>query len=373
MDLKDKKILIVSTTDNMIGNFMIPHIKQMQEMGAEVHCACNKRGFHFNQVKEETGAIMHDVYLTRFPFNPKLFKGYKQLKDLVKQNGYDLINCMQPVGGFMGRMLAKKFKLPCLYTAHGFHFYEGAPLQNRLIYKTIENYCSKFTTVLVTMNEEDYKASQSMKAQKTFKINGIGVDLNKYKQDESFNRAEFKKSLGLNEDDFVIVSVGELNKNKNTLRLVEAIKDIKDEKVKYLICGEGPLKQEYEEQINEFNLSGRVKLLGFRKDVPQILNSADVFVMPSYREGLSKAMMEAMAYGLPVVASKIRGNTDLIGENEGGILLDPEDTIGFKDAFITLYNNKELCQKYSTRNKEYIKNFSIETVLEQMKNIYKEI
>lgn len=373
MDLKGKKILIVSTTDNMIGNFMIPHIKQMQELGAEVHCACNKRGFQFDQVKEETGAIMHDIYLTRFPFNPKLIKGYNALKRLVKQNGYDLISCMQPVGGFMGRMIAKKFKLPCLYTAHGFHFYEGAPLKNRLIYKTIEKYCSKYTDILVTMNEEDFQASKKMKAKKTFKINGIGVDLSKYKSDDNFSKAEFKKSLSLNEDDFVIVSVGELNKNKNTLHLIDAVKNIEAENVKYLICGEGPLKQAYEDKIKELDLAHRVKVLGFRRDVPKILNSADVFVMPSYREGLSKAMMEAMAYGLPVVASKIRGNTDLIGDNEGGILLAPEDTQGFTDALKSLSTNKSMCDHYSFRNKEYIKNFSIETVLQQMKNIYEEI
>lgn len=371
MDLNGKKVLIVSTTDNMIGNFMIPHIKQMQQMGAEVHCVCNKRGFHFDLVASETGAKMHDVYLTRFPFNPKLIKGYNAIKKLVKENGYDLIHCMQPVGGVMGRMVAKKFNIPCLYTAHGFHFYKGAPIQNRLIYKTIEKFFAKYTDMLVTMNQEDYEASKTMKAKNTYKINGIGVDLTKYKKDESFDRNEFRKSLGLAEDDYVLVSVGELNKNKNTLMLVDVLNKIKNEKVKYLICGEGPLKEEYEEKIKEFGLEDRVRLLGFRRDIPNILNAADLYLMPSFREGLSKAMMEAMAYGLPVVGSKIRGNVDLIGENEGGILVAPDDEEAFTKAIEQLSQDKLLNTQYSERNLEFIKNFSIETVLKQMEEVYK--
>lgn len=373
MDLKGKKVLLLSTTDNMIGNFMIPHIKQMQEMGAEVHCACNKRGFHFDLVKDETGAIMHDIYLTRFPFNPKLIKGFGALKKLHKEHGFDLIHCMQPVGGVMGRLLAKKFKLPCLYVAHGFHFYKGAPLQNRLIYKTIEKYCSKFTTSLVTMNQEDYEASKLMKAKHSYKINGIGIDLSKYKVDEGFNKSEFRKSLGISDNDYVMVSIGELNENKNTLMLLDVVKEIKDDNFKYLICGEGPLKAEFEKKIKEYNLENRVQLLGFRRDIPNILNSVDLYVMPSIREGLSKAMMEAMAYGLPVVASKIRGNVDLIGEDEGGILVPPTDEKAFKDALEKLKLDKELNIAYKSRNLEFIKNFSIQTVLSQMEEIYKEL
>lgn len=373
MDLNGKKILVVSTTDDMIGNFMIPHIKQMQQMGAEVHCACNKHSHHFDTVKEQTGAIMHDIYLTRNPFNLKLFKGYKQLKALVKEHKFDLINCLQPVGGFMGRMIAKKFKLPCLYTAHGFHFYEGCPIQNKIIYKTIEKYCAKFTTVLVTMNEEDYQASLKMKAKKKFKINGIGVDFSKYSRKENFNKAEFRKTLGLAEDDYVVVSIGELNKNKNTLRLIDAVSQVENKKVKYLICGQGPLKEEYEKKIAELNISDRVKLLGFRNDIPDILNCVDCYLMPSYREGLSKAMMEAMAYGLPVIGSKIRGNVDLIGDNEGGILVSPTDTTAFANAISELAENPEKNIQCGTRNKEFVQNFSIEVVLDQMKNIYGEI
>lgn len=373
MDLKNKKILVISTTDDMIGNFMIPHILHMQKLGATVEVACNLGSFHTEEIRVQTGCVLHDVSLTRNPFNLKTLKGYKQLKKIVGQNQYDLINCLQPTGGVMGRLLAKKYKIPCLYTAHGFHFYKGCPIKNKLIYKSIEKYCSKFTTCLVTMNQEDYQAGLKMKAKKVFKINGIGLDFSKYKKDPDFDAIAFRKSLELNEDDFVVASIGELNENKNTLRIIEAMKNVKNPKVKYIICGQGILKEEYEEVIKKDNLYDKCKLLGFRKDIHNILNVVNCFIMPSYREGLSKAMMEAMNYSLPIIASDIRGNRDLVGNNEGGILVNPKSTDGFTEAIELLSSNLVQAEVYGARNSRYVQNYSLETVFKQMEKIYEEI
>lgn len=372
MELNGKKILVVCTTDNMIWQFLLPSINMMSEMGAEVHCACNETGFWFEELQTKNGLIMHKMPFERSPFKPSNLKAYKALKALVKEQKYDLIYCHQPVGGVMGRLVAKKFQIPVIYVAHGFHFYKGCPKKN-LLFKWIESYCAKFTTALVTMNEEDYQASLKMKAKKKYKINGIGLDLTKYKKDETFNKQEFRKTLGLEKDDFVLLSVGELNENKNTLRLIDAVKGVDNEKVKYLICGQGPLEEDYKKKIAELGLENQVKLLGFRKDIPEILSSVDCFMMPSYREGLSKAMMEAMAYGLPVIASKIRGNVDLLGDNEGGILVSPNDTNGFSEAIELILSDNALKEAFKRRNEEFIQNFANSKVLEQIKDIIKEI
>ena len=372
MELKGKKVLVVCTTDNMIWQFLLPSINMMKEMDAEVHCACNETGFWFEELQTKNELVMHKMPFERSPFKPANLKAYKALKNLMQEQKYELIYCHQPVGGVMGRLVAKKFGVPVIYVAHGFHFYKGCPKKN-LLFKWIEKFCAKRTTALVTMNEEDYQASLKMKAKKKYKINGIGLDLTKYKKDEKFNRKEFRKSLGIAEDDFVLLSVGELNKNKNTLRLIDAVKSVENEKVKYLVCGQGPLEEEYKKRIADLGLESQIKMLGFRKDIPAILSSVDCFMMPSYREGLSKAMMEAMAYGLPVVASKIRGNVDLIGNNEGGILAFPYDTQGFADAIDLLLTEKELRKKFSRRNEEFIQNFAEDKVLEQIRTIIGEI
>ena len=370
--LKNKKIVVVATTDNMIWQFLIPHIKHLQELGNEVECVCAKTGFWFDELREKYGFVMHNISFTRNPISLSNIKGFKQLVKLQKERQFDLVYCQQPVGGVMGRKLAKKFKIPCIYTAHGFHFFKGNnPLKN-LIFKTIEKHYSRYTTALVTINEEDYLASQKFYAKKTYKINGIGVDLAKYGIKKDFNRDNFRKELGLEKEDFVVISVGELNKNKNTFRLLEVMKDVPNN-IKYIVCGQGPLKNEYIEYIKLNNLEQKVKMLGFRKDIPELLSISNVFIMPSYREGLSKSMMEAMSIGLPIIASKIRGNVDLVTDEENGFLCNVEDNENYKNKIIQLAQNKLLQEKFSKANKKKIKNYSIENVLEQLGKVYEEM
>lgn len=373
MNLKNKKVLVVTTTDDMIYRFIVPHIKWMQEQGATVECVCSKTGFFFDEITKETGAKMHEIAFTRFPFTAKNFKGRKQLFKLCKENKYDLIHCHQPVGGVMGRMIGKKFKIPVLYIAHGFHFFKGAPLKNNLIYKTIEKHYAKSTSALVTMNEEDFQAAKKFKAKKVYKINGIGLDLSKYKQDKSKDYSALKNELGIKDNDFVVLTVGELNQNKNTEKVFWAIKEIEDSNVKYLVCGEGPRKEEYMKFVKENNLEDRIKILGFRRDVQDILNLADVYVMPSFREGLPKATMEAMAYGLPIIASNIRGCNDLIEQGKNGFLINPKQFQGIKDGIVQIKNNPKLKEEFSKYNLEKIKNYSFEVVFAQMQKIYEEL
>lgn len=368
---KNKKVLMVSTTDNMIWQFLLPHIKYMEEQGATVECACAKTGFWFDELTSN-GLVLHEISFARSPLNLKNFKGYKQLKALQKEKQYDIIYCQQPVGGVMGRLVAKKFKKPCIYVAHGFHFLKGGSKIKNLIFKTIEKHFAKHTTGLVTINNEDYDAAKNWKAKHVYKVNGIGVDLSKYKPNKDLDVAEFKNSLGFENDDFIITSIGELNENKNTYQILDVIKNIENKKIKYLIVGQGPLKEQMEEFIKTNQLEDRIKLVGFRKDIQNILTISNIYIMPSHREGLSRSMMEAMCFGLPVVASRIRGNTDLVGENEGGILCEKCDKEGYKNAILKIYESKELQKQYKNRNISFVKNFDTKIVLKQFKDIYEE-
>lgn len=371
--MTNKKILVVTTTDNMIWQFLIPHIQHLQSLGNTVECVCAKTGFWFDELATKYNFVMHEINFTRNPISLRNLKGFNSLCKLQKENNYNLIYCQQPVGGVMGRKLGKKFKLPVIYTAHGFHFFKGNnPLKN-VIFKTIEKHYAKYTTALITINEEDFQACQNWKAKQKFKINGIGVDLTKYKVPENFDKKKFREEIGFNENDFIVTSIGELNKNKNTLMLLEVFKNIKNENIKYLICGQGPLKKEYEKYIAENNLQNRVKMVGFRKDIPNILSATDLYIMPSFREGLSKSMMEAMCFGLPVVASKIRGNIDLLGTEEGGLLCNPKNNEKFNFAIENLFNSPKLCRQFGERNTEFVKNFDINVVLKQMEKIYMRI
>ena len=368
---KGKKVLILSTTDNMIWQFLVPHIKYMEENGATIECACAKTGFWFDELAND-GFVMHEIPISRNPLSIGNLKSFKLLKNLQKEKQYDIIYCQQPNSGVLGRSLAHKFKLPCIYVAHGFHFLKGNnPIKN-FIFKSIEKCFAKKTTALITINNEDYEASKNWKAKHVYKINGIGIDVSKYQPNTKLDTEKFKNSLGFEKDDFIVTSIGELNKNKNTYQILDVIKNIENEKIKYLIVGQGPLDEQMQNFIKKHKLENRIKLAGFRKDIQDILTVSDIYIMPSHREGLSRSMMEAMSFGLPVVASRIRGNTELVGNNEGGILCEKCNKEEYKQAILKLYESEDLQKQFKKRNVEFIKNYDIKIVLRQLEEIYKE-
>ena len=277
------------------------------------------------------------------------------------------------MGGAIGRLAARSARkkgTKVIYTAHGFHFFKGAPLVNWLAYYPAERWLAKYTDVLITINTEDYEIAKKFKVNRIEYVPGVGIDTDKFKNIE-VNRTEKRESLGVSEDDFMIISVGELNKNKNHQVIIRAIAKLRNEKIKYVLCGQGPLETELRELAKELDVENQVKFLGFRKDVPDLMKVADLFAFPSYREGLSLSLMEAMASGLPVVCSEIRGNTDLIEDGKGGYLVEPSDVEGFAKYIKELIEDSRLKSEFGDFNHKKIENYSIENVMKEVENIYK--
>lgn len=305
----------------------------------------------------------------RSPFSLKTFKGIKELKNIIKNGKYDVVYCHTPIGGLTARlasMKARKNGTKVVYFAHGFHFYKGAPLKNWLIYYPVEKICSYLTDVLITINKEDYALAQKkMKAKKVVYIPGVGMNLEKINA-VNVNFAEKRKELDIPQDATVLLSVGELNKNKNHETVLRAIADMD---VYYVIVGKGRLDKHLKNLADELGMSERVKLVGFREDVAELYKISDVFVFPSYREGLSVSVMEAMASGLPCVVSKIRGNTELIDHDLGGYLCSPSDINEFKNAISKIVGDKYLKAKMCNYNIEKVKHFDVVWVNKELKII----
>lgn len=367
----NKKVLVLATTDNMIWQFLIPHIQEMQKAGNVVECACNKSGFWFDELKEKYGFTMHEIHSARNPVSPKNIKAYKELKKLVKENGYNLIYCQQPVGGLFGRLLAKKFKIPCIYTAHGFHFFKGAPLKNNLIFKPVEKYLAKYTDILITINEEDYQAAKKMKAKKVFKIHGIGFDENKY-EPLTQTKEEIKKEFNV-ENKFVVVTVAECIPRKNYDTMLNTIQKFKGENLHWFIVGTGKQKDEIQKRIQHMQMESQITMLGYRKDINKILTMADCFFLASLQEGLTLAIIEAMRFGLPVITSNVRGNRDLIENEKGGFVCPAKDDVSFAEALQTLMQNSSLCAEFGTYNKQQSKQYMLENISKELNEIYKEV
>lgn len=361
-----KKVLVVCTTDSMIWNFLIPHIEFLQSKEVIVECACSRTGFYFEELQSK-GLVLHEIPFERSPFKYKNINAFCKLKKLIKINGYDIIQCHEPVGGAMGRLAGKVCGKKVMYFAHGFHFFKGAPKKNFLYY-IFENYLSYFTDVLITINSEDYNASLKLHAKSNYLIHGVGIDTSKFIKNP--NRIFLKTELGLEIKKFYILSVGELIPRKNHATVIKAL-SLLPQNVHYIIVGEGEYRGRLTEEIENRDLSDRVHLLGFRKDISSICNAVDVFIIPSYQEGLSVALMEAMAVGLPIVASNIRGNRDLIDSEKGGFLVKTDSPEEYASMIKILLGNPCLHDKYGNYNRKKISLFDTKMVLNEIETIIK--
>ena len=341
--------------------------RELKNEGHTIEIAANDTTSKVRPEYYEMGCPVHTINCSRSPLSKGNLKAYKQLKKLINENDYDIVHCHTPIAAMLTRLAArrarKKNGTKVIYTAHGFHFYKGAPKKNWLIYFPIEWFCAFFTDVLININKDDYEfAKKHIKAKKVVYVPGVGIDTEAFKKNNAGDKV--RKELGIPEDATLLVSVGELNENKNHKCVINAIKDLD---VYYIIAGKGPKDKELQALIDESGLSNRVKLLGFRNDVLDLYSASDIFAFPSYREGLPVSVMEAMSTGLPVVCSKIRGSVDLV-DYHGGEHFNPHSFESCKKALETLLlRDLEPMGEY---NKEKVKEFDYETVNKLMKEIY---
>lgn len=364
------KILFVATIDQHIRHFHYPFLEWFKNNGYEVHVASDGEEELLHVDKK------HNIPFERSPFKTNNIKAYKQLKKLIEANDYKLVHCHTPMGGALARLAsisARKRGLKVLYTAHGFHFYKGASWKNWLIYYPVEKLLSRFTDVLITINEEDYKLAnkKKFKAHKVELVHGVGIDLKKFRPQTDQVKVDLRKKHGYRDKDFILIYVGELSyrKHQDTLiRMVEALKeDIPN--LKLLLVGKGDCYNEYSSLINSLGLNNFVHLLGYRRDVPEMMLLSDIAVSSSRQEGLPVNVMEAMAVGLPLVVSDCRGNRDLIEDGVNGFLVN-DDPAKFRASILKLEQDKNLMRKISTKNLKDIKEISLERITKIMSKIY---
>ena len=372
------KILFISNVTNRITSFATASIAASHNLGLEFFQAANWRDTDpefIRSEEEKYGIKINNFCISRNPFASSNLTAYREIVDLIKRENIDFIHCNTPTGGILGRMAGKKCGVKkVIYQAHGFHFYQGAPKKNWAVYYPIEKMLARYTDAIITINKEDYEL-----AKKKFRLRGngsvyyvpgVGIDLSQFEINKNI-RAEKRAELGLNDTDFVIISVGELNGNKNNAVIISAMEKLRKDNVHYVLCGVGDRQDELQRSADGAGLHGNVHFLGYRKDVKELYQAADCFVMPSFREGLSRSVMEAMASGLPCVVSKIRGNTDLIEDGRGGFLLAPTDADGFASAIERLCGDRALCDEMSRYNLEKIKEFDVSVVEDGLTKIYK--
>lgn len=326
------KILYLTT----IGPTMVffkSFIKGLLEEGHIVDIACGDTE-HVPQIYCDMGCRIYALSCSRSPLKKGNLKAISQIENLVRKERYDIVHCHTPIVSSCARLACRTLRKEgtyVLYTAHGFHFYDGAPMINWLIYYPIEKICAHWTDLLLTMNKEDYERAKShMKAKKVQYVPGVGIDVNHFAKTE-IEREKKREEASIPKEAFVLLSVGELNVNKNHQIVIKALHDIQEKQnIHYVIAGEGDQKEVLEELAKALGVN--LHLLGYRSDVNELMKMSDVYILPSFREGLNVSIMEALSSGLPVICSKIRGNIDMVQDGENGFWMDPVDVSTVKEC-----------------------------------------
>lgn len=378
-----KKVLMLAAKANMIHQFNHRNIKILQELGYEVHVATNMVDFgsmsaaeneRFKQWMIENGVVAHQIDFER---RMGTFKGnirsIKQLRQLFNENEFSFIHTHSPLGSILGRFVAKQYKVPAIYTAHGFHFFKGGPKSGWLVFYPLEWFFSFFTDTLITINDEDYVlAKKHMHAQHIIKINGIGVDVegasqvsNDYKLQA---RKKIRTELGVPENAFLMSSVGELSDRKNHKVVLEALQMMTQDERKniyYVIAGTGANGEKLTELANSFDFGDHFKLLGYRNDIHDIHYASDAFVFPSFQEGLGVAGLEAVVDNTFILGSRRRGIADYIHNGDNGLLFNPADKKELLCRILETIKNTRIAEDGS-----FLRNFSSSQVDSAMVKIY---
>lgn len=380
-----KKILIVASVVSFIEWFNKENVEYLRsDLGCEVHIACNfdymddtdeeRTKAYLDKIRTE-GVILHNIHFARSPLSKDNIAAYSELKNIIDSQRFELIHCHTPTASILTRLAARgtrKNGSVVMYTCHGFHFHNAAPKKNWMIYYPIEKFCSRFCDYIVTINKEDFNRAKTFHAKNVRYIPGVGVDISRIKNTKVDKQA-YKKSIGIPEDCVMLLSVGEMIERKNHEVIIRALGKLQNKNIYYVICGKGPLKEHLENLAKELGLAENVVFLGFRRDIPELCNTADISAFPSQIEGLGLAGIEAMAAGVPLVSSNVHGILDYVIDGKTGYACDPEYVDGFANAISKLATDKELRENMREDCLKAVEPFELHNALRVMWDIYDEI
>ena len=383
--MKQQKVLIVASVVSFIEWFNKENVDYLNKTRqCELHIACNfdytedtdeeRTRAYIDKIKSE-GVILHNIHFARSPFSSQNIDCYKQLKAIIDENYFDLIHVHTPTVSILTRLAARKARkegTTVMYTCHGFHFHNAAPKKNWMMFYPMERLMSRFCDYIVTINKEDFNRAKTFHAPNVRYIPGVGVNINRI-HDCKIDKRAYKREIGVPEDCVLVLSIGEMIERKNHEVIVRALAQVQNPYVYYAICGKGPLREHLDQLANKLGVGDRVKFLGFRKDIPELCNTADISAFPSRIEGLGLAGIEAMAAGAPLVSSNVHGILDYVIDGKTGYALNPEDVQGFAKAISKLADDENLRIKMASNCWNAVAPFEIDNALRVMWGIYDEI
>ena len=369
-----KKVLYVATVASHICQFHLPYLEFLQSRGVCIHVAARNNLAEKNGLQLKFFDEYFDVPFERSPKSKRNIRAYKKLVKIISENQYDLIVCNTPMGSILTRLAARKSRkagTKVIYIAHGFHFYEGAPKKNWIVFYPIEKIFARLCDMVITINEEDYKLAKSKFKTEVRHIHGIGVSEERYHSVDDETNKTLRENLNLSSNDFAILCTGELNKNKNQEQLIKSAARLVDKipSLKILLAGNGPNEQNLRELIKDLRLENVVTLLGYRTDLETITPVVDLVVSCSKREGMPLNIIEAMLCKKPIVATFNRGHNELIKDGESGYLVFSDNVEDMSDRIYKLYSDKKKISDFGNCGYNLAQKYTVDFVKEEIKDI----
>lgn len=368
-------ILYVTTISSTINSFLVQHILYLISQGHKVDIATNLKE-NLNYELKEKGVKVYNISFSRSPLKVDNIKAYKDIGKICREGKYDIVHVHTPVAAFITRLAIKNIKnIKVIYTAHGFHFYNRAPLINWIIFYNLEKIASKWTDKIITINQEDFENASKFELRNNGTvdlINGVGIKKDLF-DIKDFDSDNYRKKLGLNSNDFIILVLAELNKNKNHIQLIEAMRHLVIDypNIKAIFAGDGEKKDYLKSYIEKYNLSNNIKLIGHRNDVKELLHLCDIVGLFSKREGLPVCILEAMLCNKPVIATNTRGPRSIIEHDKNGFLVEINDYENTSKYIETLYNERNIRERFKCESNKIINNYLIENILPQINEIHR--
>ena len=368
------RFLYITTIGSTMG-FFPSLIRNLLDAGHDVDIATNEDGGEkpVPPCFREWGCKVYPISCSRSPLAKGNLRAIFEIRGIVSQGNYDIVHCHTPIAAACTRIACKglrKSGVKVIYTAHGFHFYTGAPLKNWLLFYPVEWLCAHWTDVLITINQEDYaRAKKHMHAKRVEYVPGVGIDVKRF-MGATVDRAAKRREIGVPEDAILLLSVGELNDNKNHATVIRALAKVEDANIHYAIAGNGPLKETLEALAKSLGVGGQLHLLGYRRDVAELYKAADICVFPSIREGQGLAALEGMASGLPLIASDNRGTRDILIQGKNALICRYNDVEGFAEAIQEMASDPAKRETFGANNRVAAQNYDLSGIQPQLANIY---
>ncbi len=347
--MDNKKLAVITAIDSSLQKLLFSQLCAARDEGYEVHCISTK-GDNFEALEQE-GFITHDIRIKR-SFSPLSdLKTLWNLFSCCRKERFDIVHTHTPKVSLLGQLAAKFAGVPVIInTVHGYYFHEYMPPLKRWFYIAMEWVASRCSTFILSQNPEDIETAVKLKIapRERFGYLGNGIDLSEFdpnKFDSDF-RKQKRKEIDVPEDAVIIGIVGRLVREKGFIELFEAFQQIMKKHKDVWLLIVGPEEPEKNDRISgdtflEYGIESRVRYLGMRGDIEEIMSCMDIYTLPSWREGFPRSAIEAAAMGLPIVTTNIRGCRQVVTDGKNGLLVARKSVSELASALEDLIKSEE--------------------------------